>query len=120
MSSTGAMTLPESEAPQQPLPRRPTRKITIGPVVTTLALSVLATLLGPLGVLQSGSAAAPHEAGSARRKVGDAESHRGSIGRIHAVASVGSTRWARTRPRRPSSATTTGPRCRRTTAPSRR
>jgi hypothetical protein len=42
MSSTGAMTLPESEAPQQPPPRRRTRKITVGPVVTTLALSVLA------------------------------------------------------------------------------
>jgi len=41
MSSTGAMTLPESEAPQQP-PRRRTRRITVGSVVTTLALSVLA------------------------------------------------------------------------------
>ncbi|QOV37070.1 hypothetical protein IM697_00930 [Streptomyces ferrugineus] len=43
MSSTGAMTLPESEAPrQQPPPRRRTREITVGSVVTTLALSVLA------------------------------------------------------------------------------
>ncbi|MFF6786635.1 hypothetical protein [Streptomyces sp. NPDC012510] len=60
MSSTGAMTLPESEAPRQP-PRR-TREITVGAVVATLPLSVLATALGPLGIPRSASVAAPHEA----------------------------------------------------------
>ncbi|MCL8010997.1 ribosome-inactivating family protein [Streptomyces sp. AS02] len=55
-------TLPEREAHEQPTaaPRQRTRKVTIGSVVTTLVLSIFATLLGPLGVLSSANAADGH------------------------------------------------------------
>ncbi|MFI7408383.1 ribosome-inactivating family protein [Streptomyces sp. NPDC049627] len=55
-------TLPEREAHEQPAaaPRQRTRKVTVGSVVTTLVLSIFATLLGPLGVLSSANAADGH------------------------------------------------------------
>ncbi|MEU6227144.1 ribosome-inactivating family protein [Streptomyces sp. NPDC047042] len=56
MSHTNLMTLPEREADKQPTAVR-ARKVTVGSVVTTIVLSIFTTLLGPLGVLQSASAA---------------------------------------------------------------
>jgi hypothetical protein len=54
MSPTDVMTLPEREAHQQPaaVPRRHICKITIGSIITTVMLSIYATLLGPPGALQ--------------------------------------------------------------------
>lgn len=46
--------------PTHEKPRQRTRKVTIGSVVTTLVLSIFATLLGPLGVLSSANAADGH------------------------------------------------------------
>ncbi|MFF3373543.1 pectinesterase family protein [Streptomyces sp. NPDC002680] len=56
MSSTDITALPERGVPQPP-PRRGARRVTVGSIVTTVVLSIFATLLGPLGVLQSASAA---------------------------------------------------------------
>lgn len=74
------MSLPRSTSPRQR-----TRRVTVGSVVTTLVLAVFATLLGPLGALQSASAAD----GNPTWKVGDKNSYAAFINRIRALVSNG-------------------------------
>jgi pectin methylesterase-like acyl-CoA thioesterase len=59
MTATDITALPEQGVPQPPPPpRRRAREATVVSIVTTVMLSIFATLLGPLGGLQSASAAA--------------------------------------------------------------
>ncbi|MEV7886448.1 ribosome-inactivating family protein [Streptomyces sp. NPDC002817] len=51
--------------------RHRTRRNTVGTIVATVVLAIFATLLGPLGVVQSASAWAPDKGSVARWKVGD-------------------------------------------------
>lgn len=58
MPPTDITVLPEGGVPQPPPPPRGrARRVTVGSIVSTVVLSIFATLLGPLGVLQSASAA---------------------------------------------------------------
>ncbi|WP_329276322.1 pectinesterase family protein [Streptomyces sp. NBC_01451] len=58
MALTDIRALSEAGVPQPPPPRRRgAREFTVRSIVTVVALSIFATLLGPLGLLQSASAA---------------------------------------------------------------
>ncbi|MFD3498744.1 ribosome-inactivating family protein [Streptomyces sp. NPDC058678] len=88
---------PEREAHQRPgeaLPERGTgllrfRRRTIGQIVTTVVLAIFATLLGPLGALQSASATVPDKDSIARWKIGDRNSYGAFLNAIRSAVNVG-------------------------------
>lgn len=86
MSHTDVITLPGREPQQQPAaaPRHRTRRITVGSIVAAVVLSVFATLIGPLGAVQSADAA-----GNPRWKIGDRNSYNNFIGRIRWAVNSG-------------------------------
>ncbi|GAA3794250.1 hypothetical protein GCM10022403_030150 [Streptomyces coacervatus] len=67
-----------------PTPRHRTRRITVGSIVAAVLLSVVATLLGPLGAVQSADAA-----GNPRWKIGDRNSYLNFIGAIRWAVNSG-------------------------------
>ncbi|WP_405724414.1 ribosome-inactivating family protein [Streptomyces sp. NBC_00028] len=87
MSHTDEITLPEGEAHRRTgeAQRNRTRRRTVGSIVTTIVLSVFATLLGPLGVLHSASAADNNPTW----KIGDKASYAAFINRIRDLVSGG-------------------------------
>ncbi|UUU32760.1 pectinesterase family protein [Streptomyces sp. CA-210063] len=90
MPPTDITALPEQGAPQPPPspPRRRAREATVASIVTTVVLSIFATLLGPLGVLQSASASAPEKASIARWKVADRQSYKVFIEAVSRAVNV--------------------------------
>ncbi|UUU23322.1 pectinesterase family protein [Streptomyces sp. DSM 40750] len=90
MPPTDITALPEQGVPQPPPspPRRRAREATVVSIVTTVVLSIFATLLGPLGVLQSASASAPDKDSVARWKVADRQSYKTFIERISSAVNV--------------------------------
>ncbi|MFF4505475.1 ribosome-inactivating family protein [Streptomyces sp. NPDC001401] len=67
-----------------PAPRHRTRRITVGSIVAAVVLSVFATLLGPLGAVQSADAAS-----NPRWKIGHRDSYLNFIGAIRWAVNSG-------------------------------